>query len=75
MKTSWLSKNAAKEKKHRGRTQANVPQIQEWTLLQKDDCGREMQVPVRKQGGGRGWFLSWLFGSEEDKKNAKEKES
>ena len=31
-------------------------------------------MPVRKQGGGRGWFLSWLFGSEEDKKAAKEKE-
>ena len=72
-KTSGLNKNATKEKKQRRRPETNVPQIQEWTLLQKDDCEREMQMPVRKQGRRGGWIFSWLFKSQEVKTSKEER--
>ena len=63
-------KHATQEKKRRRRrkkTEGDLPQIQEWEILQKDDIAeREMPVPVREQKGGRGWF-SWLFGTSSKK--------
>ena len=59
-----IYKNATQEKKRRHvRKKADIPQIQKWEILQKDDFAqREVPMPIREQKGSRGWF-SWLFGT------------
>ena len=55
-----------KKKRSSRRTETNVPQIQEWEVLQKDDGEWEMQVPVCKQGGGRSWIYRLVFGGKQE---------
>ena len=67
-------KNATQEENRRKKAQrpkTDVPQIQKWEILQKDDASEwQMPMPVREQKGGRGWF-SWLFGTKTEIKETK----
>ena len=62
-----IYKNATQEKKRRHvRKKADIPQIQKWEILQKDDFAqREVPMPVCEQKRSRGW-LSWLFGTKKE---------
>ena len=62
-KRKHATKEESDEKKRR--TEADISQEQEWTLLQEDDFAeREVPMPVCEQKRSRGWF-EWLFGKEE----------
>ena len=58
-----------KKRKRSVATQTDIPQEQEWTVLQEEPerVGQE-PVPVRHQGRSRGWF-GWLFGTTEEEKD------